>query len=134
MCVIHVFFSLYIRSVSQFQFIVIIKFIIFEYFIKYLELLHIGDEDADLIRRIGEYEQGKEEWIQCCETLESYFAANEALEEAKKKTIFLTDIDRFIFLQATKEFDITTKTKTHAKPWRNSLQYYITITALHHPK
>ena len=71
---------------------------------------------ADLIGRIGEYEQGKEEWIQCCERLESYFAANEALEEAKKKTIFLADIDRFIFLQATKVFDITTKTKTHAKP------------------
>ena len=43
---------------------------------------------ADPIGRLGEYEQGKEEWIQCCERLESYFAANEAMEEAKKKDDF----------------------------------------------
>ena len=58
-----------------------------------------------LIGRIGEYEQGKEEWTPYYERLEYYFAANGVLEETKKKSIF------FIFLQATKEFDITTKTR-----------------------
>ena len=84
---------------------------------------------ADLIGRIGEYEQGKEEWIQCCERLESYFAANEALEEAKKKTIFLADIDRFIFLQATIRCLISPQKPRHMQNLN-----YITITALHHPK
>ena len=64
---------------------------------------------AGLIGRIGEYEQGKEEWTQYCERLEYYFAANGVLEEAKK--VDFPHSYRFIFLQATKEFDITTKTR-----------------------
>ena len=66
---------------------------------------------AGLIGRIGEYEQGKEEWTQYCERLEYYFAANGVLEEAKKKSIFLTVIGSSSYKLYTKEFDITTKTR-----------------------
>ena len=45
---------------------------------------------AALIGKIGEFQQGQEEWTQYCERLEHYFAANGVVEEERKRSIFLT--------------------------------------------
>ena len=92
--------------------VVIIKLIIIELYIRYLRLLHIADENG-LMESISEYEQGKEEWTQYCERLEYYFAANGVLEEAKKKSIFLTVIgsSSYELFRSSKSNDLLTSSQ-----------------------
>ena len=47
---------------------------------------------AALIGKIGDIQQGQEEWTQYCERLEHYFAANGVVEAERKQSIFLTVI------------------------------------------
>ena len=47
---------------------------------KTLKLLHLAMRMAALIGKIGEFQQGQEEWTQYCERLEHYFAANGVVE------------------------------------------------------
>ena len=80
---------------------------------------------AGLIGRIGEYEQGKEEWTQYCERLEYYFAANGVLEEAKKKSIFLTVI-------GSSSYKLLRSLISPQKPGDKTLEELITVLQRHH--
>ena len=40
---------------------------------------------AALIGKIGEFQQGQEEWTQYCKRLEHYFATNGMVEEERKR-------------------------------------------------
>ena len=80
---------------------------------------------AATFRRIGEFEEGKEDWQQYVERLGHFFAANGITEENKKHSVFLS-------IMGPNVYKLLRSLISPAKPGDKSFQELVTAMTQHH--